>query len=159
MNALRKRKWYHYENAFSCYAGLPGYAQDHCGYFLLHPGIFLPAVYHASADAGVLRGRCGACGIEIAYHVINFAAAVWIYREYLADAFLNVQINVKGFLKAVGTCVTLMVMLAWGMFRLFVSLGIEQLYVAAFGILPLAEVELFTLSSELVVLKPLLGPL
>lgn len=98
-------------------------------------------------------------GIEIAYHVINFFAAVWIYREYLVDSFLNVQINVKGFLKTVGTCVTIMVMLAWVLAGLFMRIGGEYMYAVVQGMLPLAEVDLFMFSSYLVTVSPVFGTL
>lgn len=96
-------------------------------------------------------------GIEIAYHVINFLVAVFVYREYLGESFLNVQIDVKNFLKTVGICVALMFALAWTMFRFFTALGSEMMLTAAMGILPLAEVDLFTLSSWLVLTNPIIG--
>lgn len=119
--------------------------------FFSLPFIMLLLMQGSFNDEAVLSG------VQIAYHVINFLAAVWIYREYLGDALLNVQIDVKGFLKTVGTCVTVMVMLAWAMFRILSFIGGEQVYVAAFGILPLSEVELFALSSDLVLMNPIFG--
>jgi hypothetical protein len=98
-------------------------------------------------------------GIEIVFHVVNALAAVRIFREYLKDAFLNVQINTKDFLKTVGVSVAAILILALDMHRFFIRFGGTYSYIAAWGILPLAEVDLFTLSSELIAMSPLFGTL
>ena len=102
-------------------------------------------------DEGIISG------IEIAYHVINFLVAIWIFKDYLKESFLNVRIDTKGFFKTVGTCVTLMITFAFFMFRLFLLQGDELMAMAAFGILPLAEVDLFTLSSYVIIMNPIFG--
>ena len=67
------------------------------------------------------------------------------------------RIDTKGFFKTVGTCVTLMITFAFFMFRLFLLQGDELMAMAAFGILPLAEVDLFTLSSYVIIMNPIFG--
>lgn len=95
--------------------------------------------------------------IEIIYHVINFVVAISIFRGYLADSFINVQADTKGFRSTVQLCAAAMFVFSYIVGVLFTSETEYILNVAAFGTLPLAEMELFTLSGNLIVMNPIFG--
>ena len=100
----------------------------------------------------------GAVGIaEIAYHVINFIIAVIIFGKYLQEAFLTVQIDTKKFFAVCGICTGLILFAATVVFLFAPFFGSELGGMMAFSTLPLAEMELFLLSADLVGLKPILG--
>lgn len=96
--------------------------------------------------------------MEIVYHVINFSVAVYIFREYLMDSFDLVRDDRKMFMKTVSMSAALIFFLACVLHALFGFSG-NILQLSAYGTLPLAEMELFTLSSNLIVINPIWGTL
>ena len=98
-------------------------------------------------------------GIEFAYHTINFLAAVYIFREYLKDSFINVETNLKVFKEVVWESFLMIILAAIVLFctcRLFLN---EYVAAGADGILPLFEMELFMYSGMLLDYRPILGTL
>lgn len=96
---------------------------------------------------------------DIAYHIINFIMALVIFRNYLAESFLNVQADLKHVLTYALTAAALMCTLMMIFMLGYLSTGAEILSLAAFSTLPIAEVELFVLSSEVIYQVPLWGTL
>lgn len=49
---------------------------------------------------------------QMVHHGINFVMALWLFREYLQDSFLNVQMNLGKFLRTVaGSTAAILVVL------------------------------------------------
>lgn len=94
--------------------------------------------------------------VEIVYHVINFLVAVCIYRAYMVESFELVRDDRKGFMRTVSFSAALILFIACVLHALFgYSEGLLSL--SAYGTLPLAEMELFTLSSNLILINPIWG--
>lgn len=94
--------------------------------------------------------------IEIAYHVLNFFVALFIYREYLSDTFSDIRYNFQRLLHSSSMNMALILLYVLVLHALFgMNRGITNLL--AYGGLPLTEVELFILPSSLVLTRPLLG--
>lgn len=96
---------------------------------------------------------------DIAYHIINFLMALVIYRNYLAESFLNVQADFKQVLTYALIAAALMCTVMMTYLLGYLATGMDLLSLAAFGTLPIAEVELFVLSSEVIHQVPLFGTL
>lgn len=86
---------------------------------------------------------------EVVYHGVNFVIVVLLFRGYLKDSFFNVQCNLKPFLKVVFGCVGVMIVYAILFFQLAWSSGSEMLFFTSLGTLPLVEMELFNLTTNL----------
>lgn len=98
-------------------------------------------------------------GMEIAYHVINFVAAVFLSGRYLADSFFNVKTNLKEFWNIVWKSALIIFAVAGVSYYAASFLLGEYAGVAAYGALPLCEMELFVLSDLMREAHPLLGTL
>lgn len=91
---------------------------------------------------------------DVAYHVLNFAAAAIIFFVFLRDYFLIVRINTKKIL------LTALIGAA-----IMIALGITMWFVGAFlgngvlaeGMLPIIEIELFGMASALMIYQPVFG--
>ena len=94
---------------------------------------------------------------DIAYHIINFIVCLAIFRQYLAESFLNVQADFKNILTISLVAGSMMCLLMLVYIIGYYVTGIPFLGLAAFGTLPVAEVELFVLSSEIVRQVPVFG--
>lgn len=92
--------------------------------------------------------------VELIFHVVNFFAAVCIFFRYLRESFWNVRLNRKTFLKTtvkgIGAMLAVAVVLLYNGFQF----GNVLLFC---GTVPLCEVELLTLASDLVWGMPLWG--
>ena len=95
--------------------------------------------------------------IEIIYHVINFIVMISIFWRYLADSFINVQADSKTFKSTLEISVALMFVLSVVIGVVFATKEPSIGNLVAGGTLPLAEMELFTLSGNLVVMNPIFG--
>lgn len=103
-------------------------------------------------------GIKAAATVELIYHVINFIMAIIMFREYLADSLYDLKVDFKGLMKTVSTSAALIVLIAIVLNTIFgMSEGLGSL--SAYGTLPLAEMELFTLSCNVVIVYPVLGTL
>ena len=96
--------------------------------------------------------------IEIFYHVINFAVALTIFREYLSEAAIGLWQSLKAMAATIWTSVGLIFIVALVLYNLFSS-SYSILHLSAVGALPLTEVELFMLSQGVVLTYPSLGTL
>ena len=74
--------------------------------FVLIP-LFMPLI-----GDGLWTNPKAASWLEFIYHVINALVIVGMFRPYLRDSFLNVQLDIGKFLKTVGIAVLLMLALA-----------------------------------------------
>lgn len=99
------------------------------------------------------------CWSEIAYHIINFIVAVAIFRPYLAESFLNVQADLKNVMYVSLTAAGMMCAVILFYLIAYMIVGSEDLYLAALGTLPITEMDLFTLTSDVIRLIPLYGTL
>ncbi len=86
---------------------------------------------------------------EIAYHVLNGVVVVIMLKSYLADSFLNVQLDPKGFFKIVGLSALVMLALAAGL-RYYFGPAITNFY-------PLSEMTVALTSGFLVQNQPIFG--
>lgn len=98
-------------------------------------------------------------GIEIAYHVINGVAALYLMWEYIKDCFLYAPINRRDLWKTVGIGVGIMLLVANLEASLLDLVPGNLSLMASYGILPITEVELFAVPAGLVQLSPVLGTL
>lgn len=94
-------------------------------------------------------------GCELAFHVINFLIAVGLFREYLKDSFLQVQIDPRGVLTIVG--MSLLAIAAWLLlaavgYFLFLS---YYSYIVLFYSLPIVELDVFAFPRDWVQDVPL----
>lgn len=99
------------------------------------------------------------CGYELAFHIINFLVVLGLFRHYLADSFLQVQLNLRKVLCTAG--VSLLVIAVWILvsfvlyFLFFSTLG----YITLFYALPITELDVFAFTTDLVQGMPLWGTL
>ena len=92
--------------------------------------------------------------IEIIYYVINGVVLIGILKHYLADAFLNVQINTKGVMKTVA--ITCVLMVAWvGLLAL--AFGRLQAPEVVLDFFPVSEMGVAMTPGLLTRTRPVLG--
>ena len=96
---------------------------------------------------------------EIAYHVFNLYVIGSLYRTYLSDAAFDAKINWKQIAKVAAICVAIIFGLYFSLERIAATFGIEPLNFAFYGMLPMSEMDLFTLGSTVVYYNPLFGTL
>lgn len=96
---------------------------------------------------------------EIAFHLLNFAVIFFLFREYLTDSLLNMQLHRESFISVTAIAVGLMIGFGIVGHFLFLFTGNQVLYLAAFGTLPLSEMDILTLSGHVVISNPIFGML
>lgn len=96
---------------------------------------------------------------EIAFHILNFVVIGKLFKEYLSDSLLALQLHKDTVITV--TAITVGVMLGIGLLWHFLYLftGNEALYLAAFGVIPLSEMDILTLSGHVVITNPVFGTL
>lgn len=96
---------------------------------------------------------------EIAFHVLNVIVVGSLFWEYLSDSLLNAQMHKDQFISVVAIAVGLMlgVGLLWHFLMLFA--GMDILVLAGFGTIPLSEMDVFTLSADVVLGNKIFGTL
>ena len=92
---------------------------------------------------------------EIGFHLLIFLLVFFLFREYLSDSLLNMQLNRSEFAKTVAYSAAGMMIIALGWYLLYRYTGIDQLYLAAFGTAPLTELDVLLLSGDAVVANPI----
>lgn len=95
---------------------------------------------------------------EIVYHVINFFVAMYIFRDYLKDSFMDVECNLKPFLSAVTECAILI--LAYSiLFPRFAPsfLSEHAAIISSAALPPTVEMEIFNTTRNLIVVNPVIG--
>ncbi len=108
---------------------------------------------------GSFHNQAITAGMEIAFHVINFLASVLIFGGYLREGLQNFRFDPVPVLKAVLLYSLLALFVAAVFFFLGWLLRPEWQFLLSFGALPLAEMELFTLSANLLSMSPIWGAL
>lgn len=98
-------------------------------------------------------------GVEMAYHVINFLATLCIFHAFLKESFWNVESNVKHFAKTVAMSAGVTIVVAIIVFWFLLPSDNPYAIWGAYGILPLAEMNLFALPSDLIYVQPIWGVL
>lgn len=96
---------------------------------------------------------------EIAFHLLNFLVIFFLFREYLQDSLLNMQLNKDSFISVTAIAVGVMVIIGIVWHFLYLFTGFDVLYLAAFGTVPLSEMDILTLSGHVVVSNPIFGTL
>lgn len=96
---------------------------------------------------------------DIVFHVLNFVIIFKLFKDYLSDALLNMQLNQDSFISVTAIAVGIMVGVGLVWHFLFLFTGHEALWLAGFGTIPMSEMNLFTLTGELVVYNPVFGTL
>lgn len=96
---------------------------------------------------------------EIVFHVVNFAVMVGLFREYLQDSLDTLRICAKEVVHTIEIAVGLVVgvMLVW--FALLRLTDWGMFYIASFGTVPMSEMDLFSLSADVVCANPIFGTL
>ena len=96
---------------------------------------------------------------EIAFHLMNLFVVGMLYKEFLEESLLNLQLNKDRAISVIAITVGLMlgIGLIWHFLYLFT--GILGLELAAFGTVPLSEMDIFRLSGLVVLANPVFGTL
>ena len=94
---------------------------------------------------------------ECIYHGVNFLITLWLFRNYLKESFFHVQCDLRSFFLTVFICIGIMLVYAVGLIHLLLPTDSELLFLAVNGTLPLVEMEIFNVSSNLVALNPIGG--
>jgi hypothetical protein len=92
---------------------------------------------------------------DIGYHILILFAIFKLFREYLTDSLLNMQLNREKFAKTVAIAAACMMINALGWYLLYRYTGNDMLYVAAYGTAPLTELDVLVLSGDAVVVNPI----
>ena len=93
---------------------------------------------------------------QIGYYIINFLAAIIIFRRYLKDSFFYVQLEPRKFAGKVADGVVLMLMVAAVAVGIGAAMDNSLLMQSA---APTTEFELFALPSVIISRQPVLGML
>lgn len=96
---------------------------------------------------------------EIAFHLFNFGVMVSLFKDYLQEALDMLRIHKQKILRtvAVAAVMILAVMILW--FYLLSLTRWDIFYIASFGTVPMSEMDLFTLSADVVIANPVFGTL
>lgn len=92
---------------------------------------------------------------EIGFHLLNFTICFFLFREYLEDSLLNMQLNKEKFITVVSVSAGLILAIALIFHVAFRFIGSELLYVAAFGAAPITEMDVLVLSGTAAVYNPI----
>lgn len=94
---------------------------------------------------------------EIVFHMLNFVVVVSLFREYLSDSLLNLQLNKEQVITFVAITVGLLLGIGLLWHFAFLFTGNQLLSLAAFGTIPLSEMDILTLSGNVIYGAPLFG--
>ena len=94
--------------------------------------------------------------IQFAYYIINCLVIVFIFKEYLQDSFMYVQMNPRQFIARVADGVVLILIASVVLYG--VGYRLENPLVMQ-GIVPTTEIELFALPSVLLDQQPIMSML
>lgn len=92
---------------------------------------------------------------EIGFHLLIFLIIYYLFREFLQDSLINMQLNREKFLQTVAIAAGCMLIVGLGWFLLFRYTGIEILALAAYGTFPLTELDVLVLGTDSVVANPI----
>lgn len=95
---------------------------------------------------------------EVIYHVVNFLVAVYIFREYLKDSFMDVECNLKSVLSTIAECSILI--LAYSILLPYFAPSFLSEYAATIShaaLPPMVEMEIFNMTRNLILVNPVVG--
>lgn len=92
---------------------------------------------------------------EIGFHLLIFLVIFFLFREFLQDSLLNIQLNRTEFIKTVAIASGWMLVVGLLWFVLYKRTGNEMLFVAAFGTFPLTELDVLLLGADVVIANPI----
>ena len=92
---------------------------------------------------------------DIGYHLLILFAIFKLFREYLTDALLNMQLHREEYIKTVAVAAGCMMVNFLGWYLVCRYTGNETLYAAAFGTAPLTELDVLVCSGVAVVANPI----
>lgn len=92
---------------------------------------------------------------EIGFHILVFLIIFFLFREFLEDSLINMQLNREEFIKTVATAAGWMLVVGLAWFLLYRYTGIDLLYVAAYGSFPLTQLDVLVLSADAVIANPI----
>lgn len=94
---------------------------------------------------------------QLAHHVINFVMMIGLFREYLRDAFLTVQTELKAVLRAVALPLAIIAAYYINLW-LFVPLTNQQFLIdMLLGSLPISEVDVLLFTPDFIGFAPIPG--
>lgn len=96
---------------------------------------------------------------EILFHVVNLLVVGSLFRRYLSDSLLNVEIHTDQFITVVTISVGLMLGIGFIWHVLYLLTGSDWLVLAGFGTIPLSEMDVFVLCADVVLGNKLFGTL
>ena len=118
----------------------------------------LPFVF--ALFSGGLYGNMKALSwFEIVFHGVNFIVVVSLFREYLSDGMLNLQLNIKQVIPTAAIAAGLIFVVGFYWHYLYLFKGRTLLEPIAFGTIPLSEMDILTLSGNVVYGAPVFGTL
>ena len=95
--------------------------------------------------------------IEIVFHVFNFLVVIKLFREYLTDSLIALQVNREQVISAAAIVAGGLLAMAVIWYGIYFLTGNDLFYIAAYGTIPISEMDILTLSSFMVIGKPFLG--
>ena len=96
---------------------------------------------------------------EIAFHLLNFGVMVGLFKDYLYEAMDNLRIHKKEIIRTVLIAAGLMLAVMELWFALLQRTGSLAYYIASFGTVPMSEMDMFSLSADVVCANPIFGTL
>lgn len=96
---------------------------------------------------------------EIVFHIVNFALIVGLFKEYLYDALDNLRLHRKVVIRTILIAIGLMLAVMELWFALLQRTQSGIFFLASFGTVPMSEMDLFSLSADVVCANPIFGTL
>lgn len=96
---------------------------------------------------------------EIVFHIIVSLVTLGIFREYLTDNWDLFRINFPQMRRYIFLAIAIVLGIALVYYLVFVFVRSQGVYLFGYGTLPLSEMNLFLLSSEVAIHNPLFGTL
>lgn len=96
---------------------------------------------------------------QLAHHGINFLVALWLFREYLRDAFLTVQTEANMVIRTVARSAVEMAVYFIGLWSVLPAFDGQFWIDLLLGSLPIGEVDLLMFSADFIYVSPIFGSL
>lgn len=94
---------------------------------------------------------------ELVYHILNFCVCIGIFREFLQDSFFLFGINRKKIFSTVRIAVLAMLLVVGIWYVLYKITNFYPLLYGIYGTLPLSEMDILSLGSDIVFANPIVG--
>lgn len=106
---------------------------------------------------GSMESLSISAGMEIAYHIINFVAVLFLFGRYLLEFFGNARIYLREIWTVVWKSALLIFAVSGVTYYAALFFLDERASIGAYGALPLCEMDLFVLSGMMQEAHPVLG--